>query len=108
MQNFAALALLASSLSPLAQANDDSYIDLDETYTNSFNTNFGKRFKIKANMKITGNVSPDGHGGESLIEGKTSIWVNKRPYLTQSATPKSTIGTIYRSTMRSGMKTFGL
>ena len=55
-------------------------IDLDETYTNSFRTMFGKQFKIEANMKITGNVFADVHSIESLIEGKTSIWVNDIPY----------------------------
>ena len=75
MQNFAALALLGSSLSPLAQANDDSYIDLDDSYTYTGETEKGISIKVEAKMKITGNVISDVHAGEALTEGNTIVTV---------------------------------
>ena len=80
MQNFAALALLASSLSPLAQANTNVEIDLDETYTYNGTSKGDKKIKIESNMRMTGGFVPEVLGGESWIAGKTNIWVDGTAY----------------------------
>ena len=75
-QNFAALALLASSLSPLAHARDVK-IDLDETYIYRGTSKGGTEIKIEANMNMTGGWE---YGGKAVIDGKTSIWVGGTAY----------------------------
>ena len=81
MQNFAALALIGSSLSVQARIpRENEIMYLEKKYTYNGTSNSGKEIKIVAEMEIDGDLVPEDHFYSAFIFGTTSIWVDDTAY----------------------------